>query len=102
MLQEYTMSTKESRLSFRIDDNLSHKIDIMVDKHINIRDRSDFGTQSVQFYMDLLDKKETELAMIIKAINSVTKKTGITDLPELNELNKLLIKYKDILTPSST
>ncbi|MHA2252508.1 MAG: hypothetical protein ACXAD7_19240 [Candidatus Kariarchaeaceae archaeon] len=93
--------TKESRLSFRIDDNLSHKIDIMVDKHINIRDRSDFGTQSVQFYMDLLDNKETELAMIVKAINSITKKSGITDLPELGDLNELLSKYKDILTPTN-
>ncbi len=88
--------TKESRLSFRIDEKLSHKVDIMVDKDINIRDRSDFGTQSIQFFMDVLENKESDVIKIIDAINSIAREKGYEDIPEIKAMNKMAENYKNV------
>lgn len=93
--------TKESRLSFRIDEILSHKIDIMVDKTINIRDRSDFGTQAVQFYINVIENNETDITKILSAVNAIADKTGTNKLAEVKTMNKIAKKILPLLTKPS-
>lgn len=84
--------TKENRLSFRINDEISLTIDnlIKISKEQTgkdeIRDRSEFGTKAVKFYIAHLLNYETNIEQIYSAIKALADKTNLSDLKEIKNL----------------
>lgn len=92
------MSTKDSRLSFRLETKIGIKIDKLVETEINIRDRSDFGNQAIRHFIDILEKKESSLLLIINAIQKLAEETKNDDIKEIKILNVQKKKLIELLT----
>lgn len=82
--------TKNSRISFRIADDMNDKIDHLVQIHEDIRDRSDFGNKALEFYIKYLEQTETKEQVIYRAIVSLARHS---ELLELEEIQELMIKF---------
>ncbi|MDH5404029.1 MAG: hypothetical protein OEY49_16135 [Candidatus Heimdallarchaeota archaeon] len=83
---------KDSRLSFRITPKLSEEIDSLVGKHDQIRDRSEFGTKAIQFFIEYLRNSTTDEQLIMKGILSLASDKNIKS-KELTQLSEL---YEDL------
>ena len=59
---------KDSRLSFRISPELSKRVELAIFSDLNLRDRSEFGTKAVNFYLDFLKISENEQDKILQAV----------------------------------
>ena len=68
---------KDARLSFRISDMLSDRIDQAL-QHAEgqIRDRSEFGTKAIKFYLDYIENTQSEDEIILNAIVSLANHVG--------------------------
>lgn len=82
--------TKDSRISFRISDDLNEEIEKIIIMKRDIRDRSDLGNQSIEFYLRLLKNKSLEELVILRAIMGIAEKTGNTEIKEVKRLKKTL------------
>ena len=68
---------KDARLSFRISSILSDRIDKAIDKSDGqIRDRSEFGTKAIKFYLDYIENTQSEDEIILKAILTLANHVG--------------------------
>ena len=83
------MSTKDNRLSFRIDKKTSQVVDKMVDDEDRVRDRSDFGTQSILHYIDIIDRKPFPLLVLINALDKLGEKANLSNDKDFKELKSL-------------
>ena len=81
---------KKSRLSFRISDPLNDDIEKMVIIKRDVRDRSDLGNQSVEFFLDLIEKRSFEEEIFLSAILNIAKKAGKENLPEIKRIKEKL------------
>lgn len=88
---------KEGRLSFRISDNLNNEIDRMVIIKRDVRDRSDFGNQAMEFYLKLLKDKQVEEQDYLKLIEEIAEKTGNADLEEIKKVKEKSNWFKKLL-----
>ncbi|MDH5646407.1 MAG: hypothetical protein OEZ01_10385, partial [Candidatus Heimdallarchaeota archaeon] len=90
---------KDSRLSFRLSNNLSGKIQkIIDDSNGEIRDRSEFGTKAVEFYLNSLTNSISRKLTIINALISIIDTEKLTDpdiLKAKEELEAIAIKIED-------
>ena len=84
---------KTSRLSFRIEKNTSDSIDGLIEDNPDIRDRTDFGTKSIIFYLNNLKKNKEDMILIIDALLSMSKPMNLDKDPDVKELKKLHKKY---------
>ena len=84
---------KTSRLSFRIEKKTSESIDLLIEDNPDIRDRTDFGTKSIIFYLENLKKNKDDMVLIIEALLSMTKPLNLEKDPDVKELKKLHKKY---------
>jgi len=68
---------KDSRLSFRISNTLSDRVDRAIDRSDGqIRDRSEFGTKAVTFFLDYIENAVAEDELILNAILGLAKHVG--------------------------
>lgn len=68
---------KEDRLSFRMSPQLSSEIDTVIERYEFLRDRSDFGTKSVIYYLRYLKENKMNEELIMKAISTIIDKLNI-------------------------
>jgi len=87
---------KKSRLSFRISDSLNDDIEKMVIIKRDVRDRSDLGNQSVEFFLDLIKNRHFEEEIFLNAIMKVAEKTDNQDLPEIKKLKETLDWFRSV------
>lgn len=88
---------KDSRLSFRISPRLSSRIDLAVKKSKGeIKDRSEFGTKAVDFYLNHLLSSDSDTDLIGKSILAIADKINATGT-EFQVLRDLI--YDDEFTP---
>jgi len=115
---------KDSRLSLRISKTLDERITKAIEQSDGqIRDRSEFGTKAVKFYLDYIENTKSEDELILDAILALAKRTGIhgeefthiekqisnfhvpkqpvskkvpQDHPEFNKILALIEKYNEI------
>ena len=92
------MSTKDNRLSFRIDKKTSQVVDKMVDDEDRVRDRSDFGTQSILHYIDIIDRKPFPLLVLINAMDKLGEKANLSNDKDFKELKTLGEKLQKALS----
>lgn len=80
---------KDSRLSFRISGTLSERIDRAIEKAGGqIRDRSEFGTKSVEFYLDFIENAYSMEDLINRSIIALANHIGLNS-PEITEIKQL-------------
>jgi hypothetical protein len=90
---------KDSRLSFRISNNLSKRIDLSIDKSEGqIRDRSEFGTKAITFYLDYIENTQSETELMLQSIVSLAEHIGL-DTKEIKYVRNIL--DSQTLLPSS-
>ncbi|MHA2252554.1 MAG: hypothetical protein ACXAD7_19475 [Candidatus Kariarchaeaceae archaeon] len=80
--------TKESRLSFRIPDGTSKKIDELVKQHSDIKDRSKFGTFAAEKFLKYLELRPEFYEKMRETIIALSKNVGGYELEEIQELMK--------------
>jgi metal-responsive CopG/Arc/MetJ family transcriptional regulator len=83
---------KEARLSFRITNELSEDIDKVVDQTNKIKDRSDFGTKAVSYYIAYLREELNIRESMKNAIIALSKEINAEDLPDVVKLQELIEK----------
>ena len=76
---------KESRLSFRIPDDISERIDILVKKH-SLKDRSKFGTIAGEKFMQYQELRSEFYEKMRETIIALSKKVGGDNLEEIQQL----------------
>ena len=82
---------KNERLSFRISEDLSDKINTIISLNPNIRDRSDLGHKALEFYIHHLSVKEKEQQKIISEVNKLKQALReLSDFVNFTEINQLL------------
>ena len=69
---------KESRLSFRIPQIISDKVDVAILLHTEFPDRSEFGTQAVKFFLQYLMVTKPEVDIFSSALIKIAKRAEIT------------------------
>ncbi|MHA2248825.1 MAG: hypothetical protein ACXAD7_00620 [Candidatus Kariarchaeaceae archaeon] len=77
---------KESRLSFRITPEVSDRIDELVKESEELKDRSEFGTKSVQKYMKYVEIKGDILNSSKSALQAIAEQVDGASLPEVQKL----------------
>ncbi len=97
--------SKDNRLSFRISQHLSARVDRAIDRSAGqIRDRSEFGTKATKFYLDYIENIKSEDEVMLEAILALAGKIGersaeISDiktyLEEKTMIPNLLSSYKE-------
>ncbi len=82
---------KDSRLSFRISPELSKRVELTISSDPNIRDRSDFGTKAVNFYLNHLKISENEQDKILQAVLALANhiKLNTTEVVKLRDIGKV-------------
>lgn len=81
---------KDARLSFRISHTLSGRVDKAIHKSAGqIRDRSEFGTKAIQFYLDYIENTQSEEEIIFRAILGLSENVGYTS-KEIDKIGKIL------------
>lgn len=83
---------KESRLSFRVPDTISNKIDLAVLMHNHITDRSEFGSMAIKFFLEYLYVTSPEVEVYAKLIFKIAE-SGKIKTDEINELQELMESY---------
>ena len=86
---------KDSRLSFRISPELSKRVEFAISSDPNIKDRSEFGTKAINFYLDYLKLAESEQDKILQAVLILADHIKL-NTPEIIELREL----QDVHEPS--
>lgn len=81
---------KESRLSFRITPELSEDIDGSIKELDTIKDRSDFGTKAVKYYLSYLKEENNIREVIQNAILALSQNIDGEELAEIKKLKKVL------------
>ena len=76
---------KDSRLSFRISHELDKRVEIAISADPTLRDRSEFGTKAINFYLDSLKITNGEQDKIIQAILALANQIKL----ESKEITKL-------------
>lgn len=90
---------KDSRLSFRISNTLSTRIDDAIDRSEGqIRDRSEFGTKAITFYLDYIENTQSETELMLKSIISLADHIGLKT-QEIDHVRNVLTSQT--LLPSS-
>jgi hypothetical protein len=84
---------KTSRLSFRIEANVSQRIDELINLNPDIRDRTDFGTKSVMYYLNALEKEEEDMTLVIKALISLAESLDMKNDANVKKLKKAFDAY---------
>lgn len=88
---------RDSRLSFRISPHKSSRIDLAVKKSKGeLKDRSEFGTKAVDFYLNHLLSEDSDTDLIGKSILAIAEATATTGL-EIQALRDLI--YDDGFSP---
>ncbi len=84
---------KTSRLSFRIEASVSQRIDELINLNPDIRDRTDFGTKSVMYYLNALNKEEEDMTLVIRALISLAENMDMKDEAQVKKLRKAFDEY---------
>ncbi len=84
---------KTSRLSFRIEASVSKRIDELINLNPDIRDRTDFGTKSVMYYLNALNKEEEDMTLVIRALISLAENMDMKDDAQVKRLRKEFDTY---------
>lgn len=85
---------KDSRLSFRISPLLNDRIEMAIEQSTgDIRDRSEFGTKAVEFYLDYLHSTVSENEIIINAVLKLANSFNVK-LPEIEKLVQIKEKIE--------
>lgn len=84
---------KTSRLSFRIEASVSQRIDELINLNPDIRDRTDFGTKSVMYYLNALNKEEEDMTLVIRALISLAGNLDMKDDAHIKKLKKAFDSY---------
>ena len=84
---------KTSRLSFRIEASVSQRIDELINLNPDIRDRTDFGTKSVMYYLNALNKEEEDMTLVIRALISLAENMDMKDEAQVKKLRKAFDDY---------
>ena len=84
---------KTSRLSFRIEASVSQRIDELINLNPDIRDRTDFGTKSVMYYLNALNKDEEDMTLVIRALISLAENMNMKDDANVKKLKKAFNAY---------
>lgn len=89
---------KDSRLSFRISNILSKRIDeAITSTGDQIRDRSEFGTKAIMFYLDYIENTQSEAEVMLKSIISLADHVGV-NTEEINKIREMVSRQKLIPT----
>ncbi|MHA2249415.1 MAG: hypothetical protein ACXAD7_03585 [Candidatus Kariarchaeaceae archaeon] len=78
--------TKESRLSFRISEEISDRIDLMVKEKEHLKDRSKFGTIATEKFMQYQELRPEFYDKMRKALLVISKNVGAEELDEIKQL----------------
>ena len=62
----------------------------------DVRDRSDLGNQSVEFMLDLIERRRFDEQLFLSALMNIAKKAGKENLPEIKKIKKKLDWYRKI------
>lgn len=71
--------TKESRISFRISEEMEDRINNIIRKHRSIRNKSDFGVKALEHYASLLEGRDISENQIEEALLYLAKQSGSLD-----------------------
>jgi hypothetical protein len=86
IIYQLIIMRKDSRLSFRISESMSDRIDRAIGQTGGqIRDRSEFGTKAVQFYLDFIENAHSMEELMSKSILALADHIGI----ESNEIKQI-------------
>jgi len=92
---------KDSRLSFRLSELLSRRIDHAIDMADGqIRDRSEFGTKAIKFYLDYIENTAAEDELILNAILSLAEHIGVQggEIPQIKDILRERTLFPEIIS----